>query len=165
MNMTNLATILTITFVVSIIILFAELLFVLSRRRYFPACSKSKTRVEPSNSPNKKPDGHSPEDPVIDVFKLLEANGPSRVLCTIKEDDREEVESSSIAGVTERVSLQACLESEVAEERAAIVEGTKTVLSSPCDSPVFFTPVGSPLLDGMSSEFVTPISVMSNAKN
>ncbi|KAD5803247.1 hypothetical protein R6Q59_024498 [Mikania micrantha] len=173
MNASKLATPLTITFVVSVVFLFAELLFLLRRRRGFrphssqPPISgddkshakellhffrlKSETRVEPSGAPIGNPES---DDPVIDVFKLLEANGPSRVLCTIKEDDREEVETTSISGVeipaSEKVSLQMCLDVEA--------EGTKTVLNSPCDSPMFFTPMGSPAGNGVCSEFVSPVS-------
>ncbi|KAI3683686.1 hypothetical protein L1987_84199 [Smallanthus sonchifolius] len=170
MSIAKLVTVLTIIFVVSVVFLIAELLFILRRRRFFPPQStqppisgddqnptkllyffglKSETRVEPSEAL---------EDPVIDVFKLLEANGRSRVLCTIKEDDIEEVESTSlpvvdsveiVSSATEKVSLQACFESEEAAER---------VFSSPCDSPMFFTPMGSPARDGVSSEIVSPVS-------
>ncbi|GKA71051.1 hypothetical protein Tco_0777190 [Tanacetum coccineum] len=140
-------------------------------------CLKAKTRVEPSETaPTQNPNGPSTSnDEAIDVFKLLEANGPSRILCTIKEDDREDVESSSISIVdsvdttmTEKVSLQECLELEKAAERAAKaemeVEDKKTVLSlSPCDSPMFFTPLGSPSRDGFGSEFASPLTGKSSA--
>lgn len=93
---------------------------------------------------------------MIDVFKLLEENGPSRVLCTIKEDEREDVESTSMSRVdsveitvAERVSLQTCLECEAAEEIGLNIGDIKTAVLSPCDSPMFFTPVGSPPQDGM----------------
>ncbi|KAI3738502.1 hypothetical protein L2E82_28536 [Cichorium intybus] len=189
MSVGKLITALIIIFAFSIVVLAAELLFVLWRRRSFRLrsspppissdvhhpdhistsdsstkellyflCLKAQSRVEPSEAPTQKPDGSSPGDPVIDVFKLLQVNGPSRVLCTIKEEDREDVESTSMSRVnsveitaTERVSLQACLESEVAEEIALKIEDTKTVFSSPCDSPMFFTPVGSPLRDDTGS--------------
>ncbi|KAI3826291.1 hypothetical protein L1987_00337 [Smallanthus sonchifolius] len=171
MSVAKLVTALTIIFVVSVVFLVAELLFILRRRRFFPPQStqppisgddqnptkllfffglKSETRVEPSEA--------LVDDPVIDVFKLLEANGRSRVLCTIKEDDREDVESNSmsvvdsveiVSSTPEKVWLQACFESEAAAER---------VFSSPCDSPMFFTPMGSPARDGMSSELVSPVS-------
>ncbi|XP_024961998.1 uncharacterized protein LOC112502339 [Cynara cardunculus var. scolymus] len=171
MSVGKLATALTVVFIVSLLILVAELLYVLCRRRQsthnvflYSFCLKSKTRVEPAGAPPQNPGGSSPEDAVIDVFKLLEANGRSRVLCTIKEDDREDVESIEIA-VTERMSLQECLESEAAaaeEERAVTVHAevvdTKTVFSSPYDSPMFYTPVGSPSREGMCSELVSPVT-------
>ncbi|CAH1441810.1 unnamed protein product [Lactuca virosa] len=187
MSVGKLVTVLTVIFIVSIVVLAAELLFVLWRRRYFRCqtslppisgnnqrpdhlttshsdsstkellyffCLKSQTRVEPSETPT--PTRSSPEDPVIDVFKLLEENGPSRVLCTIKEDEREDVESTSMSRVNsveitvaERVSLQTCLESEAAEEIGLNIGDIKTAVSSPCDSPIFFTPVGSPPRDVM----------------
>ncbi|KAL8217974.1 hypothetical protein R6Q57_021347, partial [Mikania cordata] len=132
----KLATPLTITFVVSVVFLFAKLLFLLRRRRGLhphssqPAISsddkshakellhffrlKSETQVEPSGALIGKPES---DGPVINVLKLLEANGQSRVLCTIKEDDREEVESTSVSGIeipaSEKVSLQMCLGVEV----------------------------------------------------
>ncbi|KAI3743327.1 hypothetical protein L1987_61034 [Smallanthus sonchifolius] len=184
MSIGKLATALTVIFAISAAVLVAELLFVLRRRRRssrlrssqspisgnnqhhdpFPTSYcffrlKSQTRVEPSGAPAENPNRTSPEDPVIDVFKLLEANGPSRFLCTIKEDDREYVGSTSMSVVdslevppeTEIVSLKACLEAEAAEEKAVKVEDTKTVMFSPCDSPMFFTPAGSPSRDGFVS--------------
>lgn len=66
---------------------------------------------------------------------------------------------------TEKVCLKACFECEAATaERPTTVEieveGTnKSVLSlSPCDSPAFYTPVGTPSRDGVSSEYVSPVS-------
>ncbi|KAL8259797.1 hypothetical protein R6Q59_027750 [Mikania micrantha] len=181
MSVNMLTTVLAVTFVVTAVFLATELLCVIRRRRSsrlrtsqppisgdnhyseYSAkellhifCLKSQTRVEPTGAPTENPDGSSPEDTVIDVFKLLEANGPSRFLCTIKEDDGEYVESTSThggdtPGVTaetdRKVSLQAYLKAEAAEEK-----GMETVLPSPCDSPMFFTPVGSPARDGLSSE-------------
>lgn len=133
-------------------------------------CLKAKTRVEPSETaPTQNPNASSTNDEAIDVFKLLEAR-PSRILCTIKEDDREDAGSTSISVVDsvditmiEKVSLQECLELEKAAERAAKaemeVEDKKTVLSlSPCDSPMFFTPLGSPSRDGFGSEFASPLT-------
>ncbi|PWA39528.1 hypothetical protein CTI12_AA572410 [Artemisia annua] len=201
MSVSKLATALTIIFVVSVVILIAELVFVLWRRRssrlqpsgpptpedptlstsdytakelllFF--CLKAKTRVEPSETaPTQNPNASSTNDEAIDVFKLLEASRPSRILCTIKEDDREDAGSTSISVVDsvdittlEKVSLQECLELEKAAERAAKaemeVEDKKTVLSlSPCDSPMFFTPLGSPSRDGFGSEFASPLTGMS----
>nr|GFD51989.1 hypothetical protein CTI12_AA572410 [Tanacetum cinerariifolium] len=44
------------------------------------------------------------------------------------------------------------------------VEDKKTVLSlSPCDSPMFFTPLGSPSRDGFGSEFASPLTGKSGA--
>ncbi|GKA14555.1 hypothetical protein Tco_0694201 [Tanacetum coccineum] len=121
MSAGKLATALTIIFVVSVVILIAELVFVLWRRRssrlqqsqpltsedptpptsdytakelllFF--CLKAKTRVEPSETaPTQNPNGPSTSnDEAIDVFKLLEANGPSQNSLNIKEDVERDVE-------------------------------------------------------------------------
>ncbi|KAL4560676.1 hypothetical protein LXL04_032829 [Taraxacum kok-saghyz] len=190
MSVGNLTTALTVIFVVSIVVLAAELLFVLWHRRSFRLqssrppnsdgdehrgqlhlptsdssakellhffCLKSQTRVEPTEAPTEI--GSSPEDHMIDLFKLLEENRPSRVLCTIKEEEREDIESASMSRVDsveitvadQRVSLQACLESEAAEEIGLKIDDRQTAFLSPCDSPMFFTPVGSPTRDGTDS--------------
>lgn len=107
-------------------------------------------------------------DQVVDVFKLLEANGPSRFLCTIKEEDKEDVDSTSEAhfvnrSATENINLQSG--PELAEKPAAVEEevavtvdeddgNTKTEFSTPCESPSFFTPAGSPSRDLMELDFV-----------
>ncbi|KAK1426196.1 hypothetical protein QVD17_14865 [Tagetes erecta] len=177
MTISKLATALTVVFVVSAVVLIIELLLVLRRHRrssrlqqpnhfhthyystkkllYF-LCLKSQTRVEPSGAPTETQDGNgsTQDDPVIDVCKLLEVNGPSRFLCTIKEEDSEYVDSTSISGAevapeTIKVSLQACFEAEATEEKAVMVD-MESVVSSPCDSPVFYTPMGSPARDGLS---------------
>ncbi|KAK1411885.1 hypothetical protein QVD17_32717 [Tagetes erecta] len=190
MSVTNLVTALTIIFIISVVFLVAELIFILRQRHrrvirpqssqqhvhvssghstkdllYF-FCLKTETRVkaEPTGALKSNPNGCPPDNSEIqetDVIKVFETKGSSRVLCTIKEDDTEEVESTSITVVDtgEIVCLQACFESEEAVERpttvALEVEGTKTMFSSPCDSPVFYTPVGTPSRDG---EYVSPVS-------
>ncbi|KAF5767383.1 hypothetical protein HanRHA438_Chr14g0633671 [Helianthus annuus] len=104
--------------------------------------------LDPHDPPVKDTGGSSPDDQVVvDVFKLEEVHGLSRFLSTIKED-KEEVESTPDVDfsikpveVEEEDGVGVMVDEEVGH--------TKTVFSTPCDSPVFFTPVGSPLRDVM----------------
>lgn len=111
---------------------------------------------------------------MVDVFKLLEANGPARFLCTIKEEDKDDVESTSGVDFPNKLATKdACLPSclQLAEEEeeevvAVTVDGgdgdLKTEFTTPCDSPSFFTPAGSPSRDFMETKFAVPIDVTGN---
>ncbi|KAA8518470.1 hypothetical protein F0562_015976 [Nyssa sinensis] len=120
-------------------------------------CWKYRSRIEPDRAPVRGPDGSAPSAPpeVIDVFKLQGMYGPSRVLFTIKEEEREELESekslSSAEKVpmkTKRVSLEECF-TEVAGDLLEVevtidVDGKTTPFSTPCASPLYYTPTASP---------------------
>jgi len=114
-----------------------------------------------------------PTDEVIDILKLQAMRGPSRVLFTIKEEEREDVESSeaepSVSSAsaekshekTRRVSqlsLEECfnIDGDLTEEEEEEVV-TVTVVgncdceietppySTPCGSPLYYTPSASPI--------------------
>ncbi|XP_076906387.1 uncharacterized protein LOC143562490 [Bidens hawaiensis] len=185
MSVGKLATALSIIFVVSVVALVGELLYVLWRHRSFRHhstpnphthshhenpnssiteaaiskellyffCLKPHQELDPTGTPNKDKDHESSSnDQELDVFKLLDAKGPARFLCTIKEEDKEEVESKpdvdcSNNQITESVCLAVNRDDGI----------TKMVFSTPCDSPVFFTPAGSPSREFMESEFVVSV--------
>lgn len=111
---------------------------------------------------------------MVDVFKLLEANGPARFLCTIKEEDKDDVESTSDVDfpnkpATKDVCLPSAEEPVVEEEEEVDVTvdvgdgDMKTDFSTPCDSPSFFTPAGSPSRDfGDELKVAVPVHVTGN---
>ncbi|KAL2533470.1 hypothetical protein Adt_06821 [Abeliophyllum distichum] len=97
----------------------------------------------------------------IDVMTLQEMYGPPRFLFTIKEEEREELEAvaekiDNNNNNKENVSLQECFI--VAEESSDVVvavavdiddhDGCDTLpFSTPCASPMYFTPSSSPVHD------------------
>ncbi|KAL7614680.1 hypothetical protein Lser_V15G06429 [Lactuca serriola] len=142
-------------------------------------CLKPHIPEDSSGRPNKNTDASSPNDEVIDVFKLFEANGPSRFLCTIKEEDKEDVESTSDVDFANRSTTKSsCLQTgvqlarepvaveEEEEEVAVTVDGDdgsmKTEFSTTCDSPLFFTPEGSPSREVIDLEFVISVHATGN---
>ncbi|KAL3532156.1 hypothetical protein ACH5RR_005677 [Cinchona calisaya] len=213
-GISKLGAALTVIFVVSLVALFAELLYVLWRRRVFHrqtptqatvhggavadttwqtfsessstfTSSSSKellyffffcrdrgqiTRVEPHSTPPPSVNsaGSCPEEEemeVIDVFKLQDMYGPSRVLFTIKEEDRENDTDSSAEKKSNSKRVNNLEEffkaaddestSQVAVAVALVVgddhssgslggESAITPFSTPCESPVYFTPAASP---------------------
>ncbi|GJR77205.1 hypothetical protein Tco_0089570 [Tanacetum coccineum] len=184
MSISNLALALSIIFVVSIIALVGELIYVLWWRRSFRRhaspppilpetlektvdqaskellyffCLKPHTqaKLDLCDPPNKNTNGSVPDDQEVDVFKLLEANGPKRFLSTIKEEDVESTIDVDFGGKLdiEDEAMQTCVELDEVIVFVEKDETTKTVFSTPCDSP-FFTPVGSPSRDHLESEFV-----------
>ncbi|KAJ8565245.1 hypothetical protein K7X08_007821 [Anisodus acutangulus] len=142
-SLSPLGTALTIIFVISLLALFAQLLFLLYRRRrrrrnlrrdipihvhenvpepsssskellLFLFCLRNKktnlSRVEADPSPD-SPDPAEME--LIDLLKLHDMYGPSRFLFTIKEEEKEDLESEkslcSSAEKTKSMSLQECM--------------------------------------------------------
>ncbi|KAK4371782.1 hypothetical protein RND71_007166 [Anisodus tanguticus] len=143
-SLSPLGTALTIIFVISLLALFAQLLFLLHRRRrrnlrrdipihvhenvpepsssskellLFLFCLRNKkanlSRVEADPSPD-SPDPAEME--LIDLLKLHDMYGPSRFLFTIKEEEKEDLESEkslcSSAEKTKSMSLQECMKIE-----------------------------------------------------
>ncbi|MFS8008825.1 hypothetical protein Hanom_Chr14g01277461 [Helianthus anomalus] len=184
MSVGKLATALSVIFVVSVVALAVELLYVLWRHRSFlrhasPAphtrnetvnisiigsttkellyflCLKPQHELDPPGPPVKA--GSSPDDQVVDVYKLLEAKGPARFLCTIKEEGKEEVESTPDVDFSNKPTTKiVCLQSRLH------LAGEPEMFSTPCDSPVFFTPVGSPSRDFLEPEFVVSVNETGN---
>ncbi|GFY97950.1 hypothetical protein Acr_12g0004910 [Actinidia rufa] len=178
---------LSVAFVVSLLALIAELVYVLWRRRLFRLqtsavddgdvefsgesaaaskellyflCWKQQSQVEPDKRIGSgQSDPGDPEE-VIDILKLQDMYGPSRVLFTIKEEEREEAESEKSLSSTEkvvkktrRVTLEECLmvaggSPEVEVSCAGHRETTP--YSTPCDSPLFYTPSASPARESES---------------
>ncbi|CAI9780260.1 unnamed protein product [Fraxinus pennsylvanica] len=198
-GLSKLSRVLTIIFLISLVTLSAELLYVLWRRRVFRrrnpqastavegagdqlsrhsssdssflsiACSKellyffctrshSHSRVEPNSiTPtndhnNLNLNGESGMGEIdIDILKLQEMHGPPRFLFTIKEEEREELEAvAENDDNEEKVSLQECFTAaeESPEVKVEIDDHggcEETPFSTPCASPMYFTPSGSPL--------------------
>lgn len=172
---------LLLLFLVSLLALFAQLLFLLYRRRSLrrlnPSqpdpnesttakhhfldmlfCIKSKTRVEPTGS-GEISGSDEVDDPNegIDVFKLRDMMyGPSRVLFTIKEEEKEDLESekslpNSASKKTCSRNLSQCLDDTSSLPEFAVgidqeeEEFEASPFSTPCASPLYYTPSASPL--------------------
>jgi len=114
-----------------------------------------------------------PTDEVIDILKLQAMRGPSRVLFTIKEEEREDVESSEAEQSVSSASAEKSLEktrrvSQLSLEECFNIDGdlteeeeeevvTVTLVgncdceietppySTPCGSPSYYTPSASPI--------------------
>ncbi|XP_022871463.1 uncharacterized protein LOC111390631 [Olea europaea var. sylvestris] len=192
-GLSKLSRVLTIIFLISVVTLFAELFYVLWRRRVFRrrnpqastavdgggdqpshysssdssflsiASSKeflyafcirshSHSRVEPNSTTPTSSNGESQMEEIdSDIVKLQLMHGPSRFLFTIKEEEREELEAvAENNNNKEKVSLQECFT--VAEESPEIrVEiddhggCDATPFTTPCASPLYFTPSCSPV--------------------
>nr|XP_043633274.1 uncharacterized protein LOC122604445 [Erigeron canadensis] len=159
-SVSNLAIVLVVIFIVSIIALACELLYVIHRRRTFRCHSSpplpDQTVIEvPTKEllyffclkpPVEKPEKNdtnktSSDDEFVDVFEMLEAKEPSRFLCTINEEEVESTHEEEVVVIA-------------VDESDGVV---KTVFSTPCDSPMFFTPAGSPARDFMEPEFVVSV--------
>ncbi|KAG6401623.1 hypothetical protein SASPL_138487 [Salvia splendens] len=107
----------------------------------------------------------------IDLFKIQGVFGPPRFLFTIKEEEREGTESPAPCPAEDEkrggVSLEECFRSE--EETAVEVkiddcsrDDDATPFSTPCASPLYFTPTASPVhavVNGRSTWVATTIAV------
>lgn len=145
-----------------------------SKRLLYFFCLNSKdfSRVQPKSVPipNLNSTVSSPPDDemeVIDVFKLQNMYGPSRILFTIAEEDKEvdlesdksnSVSSSADKGTERRSKRISLLDDrfnlklddretppEVKMDVADEIEITP--FSTPCGSPLYFTPTASPTRD------------------
>ncbi|CAA2966399.1 Hypothetical predicted protein [Olea europaea subsp. europaea] len=132
-------------------------------------CVRSQPRIE-LNSISPASSNAPPETEVIDVWKLQRMCGPPRFLFTIKEEEKEDLESvaekslcssaekesnkSNSISIRERVTLKECLEVVEEPPKAAMVvhdhgDGggvrDEAEFPTPCDSPMYFTPLASPI--------------------
>ncbi|GAY32949.1 hypothetical protein KPL70_018434 [Citrus sinensis] len=181
-GLTKLGTILTVVFVVSVLALVAELLYVLWRRQSFwrrsdqlypkPSkeqllyffCWKNQSRIEPAGNTH-APASEDAEARVSavdddDVSKWQWAvYGPSRVLFTIKEEEREgtettsEAENETVKSKSKTVSFD---QAESVSDQVAVLVSVEeavdeaTPFSTPCASPPYYTPSPSPTHDKYS---------------
>ncbi|XP_019186412.1 PREDICTED: uncharacterized protein LOC109181113 [Ipomoea nil] len=202
-GISKLGTALAVVFVVLLAALFAQLVFVLWRRRafrrsitpesgsgdverqsqsssFFSAPSKELflflclrtdthlARIEPSSTPSlHNSAGSTPESPEMELVDLLKLQGglygPSKILFTIKEEEKEDLESvcSSVEKGprrktnSKRRSLEDFFEIDgdspvISPEVVATVADDchldieTTPFSTPCTSPTYFTPSASP---------------------
>ncbi|KAK6942542.1 hypothetical protein RJ641_027919 [Dillenia turbinata] len=116
------------------------------------------TGAEPHLAPNLPP-SHSPPQTAsaADVLKWHQMYGPSRVLPTIKEEEKEDIETPEKSSLTEKTkngtnqttSLEECVcvtdcDNIEVTSAAFPVEIETTPFSTPCASPTYFTPPPSP---------------------
>ena len=141
-------------------------------------CWKNQSRIEPQGTPPPPPPPPPPPLPnaspppqsdetteADDVLKWQELYGSSRVLFTIKEEDREGVDSENCSSSEKAVStmkekragvdtksFQAAVMIELVDEEAT------TPFSTPCASPPYYTPLASP--DRGESDMVPFVSIV-----
>ncbi|KAL8094944.1 hypothetical protein AgCh_036453 [Apium graveolens] len=112
-------------------------------------CLGTQSRVEPDGSaPTRRTEGSVEDDDVdiIDLYKLREMYGPSRLLFTIKEEEKEDLESEKSITKSRNLSQSFGETGAVPEVVVTIEEGIEeTPFSTPCDSPLYFTPLASPV--------------------
>lgn len=112
-------------------------------------CLGTQSRVEPDGSaPTRRAEGSVEDDDVeiIDLYKLREMYGPSRLLFTIKEEEKEDLESEKSTTKSRNLSQSFGEAGAVPEVVVTIEEGIEeTPFSTPCDSPLYFTPSASPV--------------------
>ncbi|XP_028784950.1 uncharacterized protein LOC114740870 [Neltuma alba] len=166
-GLNKLGTAITVIIALALAALFLEILYVLWRRHRLRRCThsdpgthklllhllcwKRKSRVEPQRT-SPTTSSSSPPELAEQVIKWQCLHGPSRVLFTIKEEDREGLDSENFSSAesvlkTKRVFYAAAAESgggdESVEEVEVIIETTP--FSTPCASPPYFTPSSSPV--------------------
>ncbi|EPS59595.1 hypothetical protein M569_15211 [Genlisea aurea] len=122
-----------------------------SRELLYFFCIKSKSSGANSKSATVPADSGSESTEAevveIDVLALNGMFGPPRLLFTIKEEEREGWESPE--GSHNKLSLKEFLKF---EQETVTVEGSDntTPFSTPCFSPLYFTPSASPIHDSSS---------------
>lgn len=127
-----------------------------SKELLYLFCIRPQSRIErnaiaPNSDANGVDSNREEEMEVIDI-DLLKISGPPRFLFTIKEEEKEDMESPLEIEVKKkkkrgdrsgikRVSLEECME----DAMVAIAIDDATPFSTPCDSPLYFTPADSPV--------------------
>ncbi|KAL5067601.1 hypothetical protein RYX36_018488 [Vicia faba] len=160
MGLNNFGTTITILTAVTLTALAVEILYVLYKRRLK---LRPRIRAEPQEQPSLPPS--SPDQRERELEEELEQhiakwqciNGESRVLFTIKEEDREGVDSES-GSLTEcsvvtvkRAVAVAVGNTRLSESGNVVVEDDEVVLeveellnkTTPCATP-YYTPLSSP---------------------
>ncbi|KAI9122367.1 hypothetical protein K1719_007056 [Acacia pycnantha] len=168
----KLGAIITAIISLTIAALFLEILYLLWRRHSLRRhthsdpgthkqllhylCWKRKSRVQPQRT-SPPTSSSSPPELAEQVIKWQCVHGPSRILFTIKEEDREGLDSDNFSSTetvvkTKRVcyaATAAAAESGGGDESVEEVEVMidTTPFSTPCASPPYFTPSSSPVLE------------------
>jgi len=150
MGLSKLGTAIMAVTAVTLVALALEIVYVLWQRRQR---LRPRVRVEPQEASHHcSTTSSSPSDDDVDleleqhVMKWHCLNGPSRVLFTIKEEEREEVESDNGNGSSVECNNKRWV-SERVDEVAVAVEvllDETTPFSTPCGSPPYYTPNVSP---------------------
>ncbi|XP_043692581.1 uncharacterized protein LOC122643014 [Telopea speciosissima] len=193
-GLSKLGTGLTVVFVVGLLLLLAEVFYVVWYRRRFRRrsatveseasgepytttdtnhyntfsskelmylfCWNNQSRIEPASPPTApsmdQEDISSESDNPLKWHVLY---GQSRLLFTIKEEEKEDLESEKSSSAerkpnpeNRRVSLSECFER--AQEELP-VETESTPFSTPCASPPYYTPSPSPTRDAGEECFVS----------
>ncbi|KAB1222558.1 hypothetical protein CJ030_MR2G007344 [Morella rubra] len=115
-------------------------------------CWKKQSRIEPHEAPpTPSPHLGGATTEIDDILKWQVMFGPSRVLFTIKEEEREGVDSencsSSEAGTkAKRVRKEEVVGVELSLPVVTVSVETEeaTPFSTPCASPPYYTPLPSP---------------------
>ncbi|KAJ4971507.1 hypothetical protein NE237_004606 [Protea cynaroides] len=128
-----------------------------SKELFYFCCWKKRSRIEPAAAPTAPTTDQEDTSSEFDnPLKWQILYGTSRLLFTIKEEEREDLESEKSCSAEEnpnphsnikkRVSLGECFE--ITREVAVDVDGLQTEttpFSTPCASPPYCTPSSSPL--------------------
>ena len=130
---------LTSVFSLLLLALLAEILYLLWRRRQLLRLRR--TRVEPAGAALPTTANHCQP---LETPKLDAIDGPSsRVLFTIKEEDREELETEELPSAGER-KTENVLAGESPEVVVVVDFEAEPPFLTPCASPPYCTPSSSP---------------------
>ncbi|KAK7345247.1 hypothetical protein VNO77_15841 [Canavalia gladiata] len=152
MGLNKLGTAITVLTAVTLAALAIEVVYMLWRRHQR---LRPHVRVEPqetslpcsSSSPSER-ERELELELEQQVMKWQCLNGPSRVLFTIKEEEREELESENGSSAEcSAVAVKMLTERVAVEEVVLAIEGLlneTTPFSTPCASPPYYTPHASP---------------------
>ncbi|PIA54385.1 hypothetical protein AQUCO_00900731v1 [Aquilegia coerulea] len=176
-NLSKLGIGLTVAFVFSFVVLVTELCYIFFRQRkraddvdeesdisssncwsskkfFYLFCCKNKSRIEHTGAPTTV---HPVDDDNVveqqdELMKWQELHGPSRILYTIKEEEKEDLESEK--SCSERKTKKRIGGSIEEEKEISMVvismesdkerETDETPYLTPCGSPPYCTPMSSP---------------------